>query len=226
MKLRISNYFFSLTLAISSPLFGQVAGAKDSIRSEFKPTGIRIGMDMISIVKTFSSDNFKGWELQGDVDFRNYYLTAEVGHWSRHIELNNGDYDNNGNYYRIGVDVNFLKKDPVKNMFFFGFRIGHSKYDEKLRYSVSAPSIFRPSYKTIENRNLTSNWLELTTGLKVRINGSFWMGYTARIKFAPGLDKDQQLQTYDIPGYGLTFKKPWWGFDYYVMFRIPLKKGG
>ena len=196
---------------------------EDTVRSEFRPTGIRIGIDAISMIKTASNKDFKGWELQADVDFRNYFLTAEVGHWSRNIVLNNGRYANSGNYFRVGVDANVLKTDPVKNMFFFGFRIGHSKYDESLRYIVMTP-IFGTSVKQISNSNITANWIELTTGLKVRVLNSFWMGYTARVKLLPSYSKSQRLQTYDIPGFGLTFKKPWWGFDYYLMFRIPFKK--
>ena len=33
------------------------------------------------------------------------------------------DYSNDGNYGRIGADVNFLTKDPDKNMFFFGYTL-------------------------------------------------------------------------------------------------------
>lgn len=201
---------------------GQVQ-KKDSVRGDFRPTGIRIGTDAISLVKTFSTSDFKGWELNADADFRNYYVVAEVGHWQRNVDLENGNYTNAGNYWRIGAEVNFLKKDPIKNMFFFGFRIGHSKYDEKLSYTVTTPE-FGTVNKSLENTNLKSNWLELTTGLKVKIYKSFWMGYTARIKLLPGLHEDLVLQTYDIPGYGLTFKKPWWGFNYYLMFRVPLPK--
>jgi len=195
---------------------------KDSTRGGYMPTGIRLGVDIVSPIVTFSSKDFKGWEVNADTDFKNTYLAIEVGHWSRDIVLENGNYTNSGNYWRIGVDYNFLKKDPVKNMFFAGFRIGHSKYDEKLDYIITTPE-FGSVPNSLENKNFKANWLELTTGLKVKIIKSFWMGYTGRIKLFPGFDKDQQLQTYDIPGYGLTFKKPWWGFSYYLMYRIPIR---
>lgn len=221
--MRISNYIFSLALTIPFASICQVESIKDSARREFKPTGIRIGIDAVSIIKTATGKDFKGWELQADADFRNYFATVEIGRWSREVELINGQYSNSGNYFRIGVDANVLKKDPIKNMFFFGFRIGHSKYDESLQYQASVP-IFGISTKQISNSNMSATWIELTTGLKVRILKSFWMGYTGRVKLLPSYSKTQQLQTYDIPGFGLTFKKPWWGFDYYLMFRIPIKK--
>ena len=223
MLSKISNCIFSLMLVLTSVAHSQEKEKKDSVVGTFIPTGIRLGTDAISIVKNFTKSDFKGWEVNADVDFRNYYLALKVGNWSRNVGLENGNYTNSGNYWRTGVDINLLKKDPVKNMFFLGFRYGHSKYDEQLKYTITTPE-FGSIEKSLKNDNLTSHWLELTTGLKVKVLKFFWMGYTARIKFSPSLHKDVALQSYDIPGYGLTFKKPWWGFDYYLMFRFPFHK--
>jgi Domain of unknown function (DUF6048) len=223
MSLKISSCTFSLVAVLALVASGQPVVKQDSTVGSFKPSGFRVGADVISVVKSYATDDFKGWELNADVDFRNYFLVAEVGHWQRNVVLGNGNYTNNGNYWRAGVDINLLKKDLVKNMFFFGFRVGHSSYDEQLSYTINS-SGFGSVDKVLENVGQKSNWLELTTGLKVKIFRSFWLGYTGRIKLLPGINEDQQLQTYDIPGYGLTFKKPWWGMNYYMMFRIPFQK--
>jgi hypothetical protein len=201
----------------------QSQAKKDSVTGNFLPTGIRFGWDALSTVKSFGRNDFKGWEMSGDIDFRHYYLTVDVGNWQRDVNLENGNYTNNGNYWRAGIDMNMLKKDPVKNMVFLGFRIGHSKYDEQLQYfDTTAFGIFN---KTISNKGFKSNWAELTLGMKVKVFKVFWMGYTARMRFFPSFTEGEPgLQTYDIPGYGLTFKKPWWGFNYYLMFRIPIRK--
>ena len=221
MLLKISGYTFSALLLVAFPGYTQEKKPKDSI-SSFKPTGIRFGWDAMSTAKSFAARDFKGWEIDADVDFRKYYLALEAGHWERDVELTNGNYTNSGNYWRAGVDINMLKKDPVKNMFFLGLRFGQSQYDEQLVYSDT--SEFGMFNKTLSNQSLKANWAELTTGLKVRVLKNFWMGYTARMKFSASYSKDQALQTYDIPGYGLTFKTPWWGFNYYLMFRIPIRK--
>jgi hypothetical protein len=201
---------------------GQDESEKDSVQGSFIPTGIRVGWDALSTVRSFASENFMGWEVSGDVDFRNYFLALEAGHSERTNILENGAYTNNGNYWRVGIDINMMKKDPLKNMFFMGFRFGHSKYDEQLNYSDTTDfGIFN---KTHVNQGMKSNWIELTTGLKIKVLKNFWMGYTARMKLFASYDKDQNLQSYDIPGYGLTYKTPWWGFNYYLMYRIPIRK--
>ena len=223
MKLKISNFIFSLLLVFAYQLQAQVVSKKDSVAKDFLPTGIRIGVDVINPVKDYLTKDFKGWEVQGDIDFRNYYLTAEIGSWARDVALKNGNYTNDGNYWKAGVDVNFMKKDPDKNMFFLGFRVAHSKYDEGANYFIDSTAFGRVD-KSLTNIGMKSNWMELTAGLKIRIFKGFWMGYTARIKLFPSFSEDQPLQTYDVPGYGLTFKKPWWGLNYYLLFRIPVRQ--
>ena len=224
MQSRTLSYIFSVLVLASTCCFAQEETAKsDSTRNEFKPTGVRVGADAIALGRTFAGSDFKGWEVNADIDFRNYYPVIEIGQGQRNFSLTNGEYTNSGNYWRLGADINLLKKDAAKNMFFFGFRFGHSRYNERLTYTLTTDQ-FVDLKLTMRNSNLDANWGELTTGLKVKVLKSFWMGFTGRLKFFPGYKKDQQFQTYDIPGYGLTFKKQWWGFNYYLMYRIPLVK--
>ena len=219
--LKTFNYTFKLFLCFPLLISAQET-KKDSLKESFIPTGIRLGWEAIRTVRSFTDNSFTGWEGTVDIDFRNYYLAAEVGSWSKNVLLSNGTYDNSGNYWRVGIDINMLKKDPVKNMLFLGFRFGHSNYQEQLIYSDTTDyGIFS---KSLSNPKMKANWGEITTGLKVKVLKGFWMGYTARIKFLASFGKDQSLQSYDIPGYGLTYKKPWWGFDYYLMYRIPIRK--
>jgi hypothetical protein len=86
---------------------------------------------------------------------------------------------NSGSYWRAGVDVNFLLKDPERNMFFY-------------RLSLRTIAIFRRPHdqcrmircggtitpKLFINTNVTGRWLELTTGIRVKIWQALWMGYT------------------------------------------------
>lgn len=217
------SYIFSALLLLTASVHAQVQTKKDTLREPMKLTAIRVGVDVVHPIKTFATSNFSGWEISADAELKNYYPIVEVGRWSRDVALANGQYTNSGNYWRVGVDINTLKKDPVKNMFFFGIRYGRSRYDEQLDYTITTDE-FGPVEHSIKNTNLTSGWLELTTGMRVKIVGGFWMGYTGRLKFARGLHEEKQLQSYDIPGYGLTFKQPWWGLNYYVMWKFGAKK--
>lgn len=194
----------------------------DSTRGIHLPTGIRLGTDLILIGTSAFSESFSGWEINGDIDFGRYYLAADFGNWEREQSLVNGLYKNDGRYYRVGIDVNFLLKDPDRNMLFFGFRYGHSNYNEQVTYSFSAVD-FGDYLADEANSNARANWGELVTGLRVKVWKEFWMGYTARMKLL-ARTKNNDFETYEIPGYGLTFKNVYWGFNYQVFWRIPFKK--
>lgn len=195
-------------------------------KKDFTPTGIRIGTDLIDLGKTFSGKTFQGWEVNGDVDLANYYLTADIGAWARDLLIPNGEYKNGGNYFRFGVDINLLGKDPDKNMLFFGVRYGRSMFHESLVYQdTSNHIIFGEPIRNVSSSNVTGGWGEITTGLRVKVWKGLWMGYTARFKFAPGTKGNSpSLSPYDMPGYGTVSNKPWWGFNYQLFWRFNWKK--
>src|SRR5437879_330374 len=97
---------FSLVMTTTLCCWGQAKEAPKKIvkpKKDFTPTGIRVGTDLIDLGKTFAGKTFQGWEVNGDIDFANYYLTADIGSWSKDVILNNGEYTNGGTYYRLGV---------------------------------------------------------------------------------------------------------------------------
>ena len=195
----------------------------DTIRNKFLPTGIRIGTDLISIGKTRYVETFTGWEVNADIDFYRYYLAVDYGAGGRHYYPDGGEYINDGRYYRVGVDVNFLKKDPDKNMFFIGARFGHSVFSEDFTIVLIDPT-WGPLNRHYVNSDTKAHWLELTTGLRVRMWKIFWMGYTARFKFGLKTSDTPEMLPGDVPGFGRTDKETMWGFNYQLFVRLPLPK--
>lgn len=208
-------------VATATPQKDTVKVKKDPRR--FIPTGVRFGTDGLTIARNFYDNTFSGWEVDADVDFDRYYLALEYGTWSRSFNGSGNVYDNDGRYFRAGIDVNFLTKDPEKNMFFFGLRYGRSTFSEHLVVETSDPD-FGDINDRYHNTNLHGHWYELTTGLRVKMIGSFWMGYTARFKFGLKTNEKGEMITSDVPGFGRTDKPSTWGFNYVLLFRIPLGK--
>lgn len=196
---------------------------KDTIRNKFLPSGLRIGTDIISHAKSQFQNNFNGWEVQADVDFGRYFLVGEYGTWGRTFQPENGLYSNDGTYWRAGVDVNFLLKDPERNMFFLGARYGRSKFSEQYNITMM-DSVWGSFTQTYVNTNVPARWLELTAGLKVKIWKMIWMGYTGRFKFGLKHGHTPTMLPHDIPGYGRTHRETTWGFNYYIFIRIPFRK--
>ena len=193
------------------------------MKHKFLPTGLRIGTDLISIIQSNLGEKFNGWEVNTDVDIYRYYITFDYGSWSRHTTIPTGNYENSGNYFRVGTDINFLLKDPDRNMFFLGFRYAQNNFSEQLNYEST--DVYNGTVQhELQNNNMTGRWGELTAGLRVKIWKGFWMGYTARLKTAPATKGEDGFEPYEIPGYGLAAKKTSWGFNYQIFWRIPLRK--
>jgi len=218
--LRLLRNSISIFLLLPIVLLAQ---EKDSVRNKFLPTGIRVGTDVYALVRNTYDETFKGWELNADVDFYRYYLAVDYGSWGRTYVQDSSSYSNNGNYFRIGADVNFLTKNPDKNMFFLGMRYAHSSFSEDYSVIVDDP-YWGSSNEVFTNRNVPANWFELTTGMRVRIWKMIWLGYTVRYKFALNMGDTPDLLPHDVPGYGLTNKNIYWGFNYQLFFRIPMAK--
>jgi len=199
----------------------------DSLKEKFYFRSLRVGTDVISIVKSSTTTVFSGWEVNGDADFGKLYVAVDIGQWSRNYSIHSGDYgaySNNGSYWRAGIDLNLLKKDPDRNMFFFGFRFGQSYFKEQATLVFPTIIGYTITTKTLENSSVTANWGELVTGLRVKVWKQLWMGYTGRMKFASSANGDNQFKSFDIPGFGMNGNGFQYGFNYQIFWKFPFVK--
>lgn len=197
---------------------------RDTVKNRYLPTGIRIGTDVLALVKSNVQNDFQGWEVNADVDFYRYFLAVDYGTWARtYFTDTSASYSNDGKYWRVGADVNFLTKDVDRNMFFIGMRYGHATFSENLRV-VDVDPVWGPALRNYSNVDITARWYELTTGLRVKIWQMIWMGYTARFKFGLKSQGASEMLPHDVPGYGRTDKESYWGFNYQIFIRLPFRK--
>lgn len=224
------SFYWTALLALTLLSLSNVAAqtkadtvAVDTVRNKYFPTGIRVGTDLISLVKSRTQNDFHGWEVNGEIDFNRYYLAVEYGTWGRNFYSDSASYVNDGRYWRAGVDVNFLMKDPDQNVFFLGARYGRSIFSESMDLTRYDPIWGRRS-DNFYNGNVNAWWIELTTGLRVKIWKIFWMGYTGRFKFALSTDVTEEMLPHDVPGFGKTNKETTWGFNYYLLIKLPIRK--
>lgn len=202
---------------------GPLSLLADSTKGRFAPGGITVGTDVISLIRSRTSNTFSGWEVNGDIDFHRYHVVADLGSWSTNYDLKNGYYESAGRYFRVGVDINFLLKDPERNMLFLGIRHGRTSFTDSVDMTFTDAQL-DAVHLSGQNTNPNANWMEGTAGLRVRVWKFIWMGYTARVKFRLRVNGEGPIKSYDVPGFGLTYKPLWWGFNYQVFVKIPLKK--
>lgn len=195
----------------------------DTVRS-FRPQGIRIGTDLIGLGKTaFDSDKTE-FEINADVQMYRYLLNVEYGQFEVSRAGNDGSiYSSKGSYFRSGVDINLFKKDVENNILFFGLRYGKASFDDQLSYSHTSTT-FGTFNDSRSNADLSARWYEFVGGIKLHMKHNIWLGFTSRFKFGLKVDESTALSPHDIPGYGKASEENYWGFNYYLIYRIPFKK--
>ena len=227
--------FTSICLLVCAILFSQLvkaqenayAIAEDSTTTKsamWKPTGLRIGVDLLSPILGAFDDSRNGWNFIADIDFKNFFLVLEGGFASDNESGIRSNYSSDGAFMKIGPDVNLLARDDKLHVFFFGLRYASATYNETLMGS-EANLTWGQTDIDLEQKGQSSSWIEMNTGLKVRLWKGLFTGYALRFKFARFSDTtDQQFETYFVPGYGLASRSNNWEFDYYIFYRFQWKK--
>jgi hypothetical protein len=219
----------TLLLFIICDVAGQTSDtlrADTVVRKNFSPTGLRIGADLISPIKSQVRDNFTGWEANADVDLHRYIVSLDVGNWAvtgkRDSSSYISTYENSGSYWRAGVAANFLTRDPERNVFFIGLKYGRARYSEAMTF-IATDSIWGAGQANYPADKKSARWFELTSGIKIKVWKFIWTGYTGSLKFGLKANEDDGVISHDVPGYGKTFRDTTWGFTYHIFFRIPFR---
>ena len=193
------------------------------LAKEFIPTGIMIGVDAFSIGRSIAEDHLTQQEFQVDIDARHYHLTLGYGTTDIERSSNQSVYFNDGNYWRVNIETNFLYNANLKSRLFVGIGYGRAKFDDRL--IAQTEDAFGTTQITSGNSGATARWFELTTGSKIHIWKEFYMGYTFRYNFLKKVNAGRLIPN-DIPGFGgnTPDDKDQFGFNYYLYWRLPIRK--
>jgi hypothetical protein len=219
-----------VSLLVSQATFGQEEvpaepmEAKDTVQISFFPKGLRLGVDVLGAAKSMLKSDKTELEFSADVALHRYLINLEYGQFEiARTGADGSAYHNEGSYFRTGIDINLFKKDTDVNVLFFGLRYGKASFDDQLTYPTTSTD-FGDNELDQANVGLGARWFEMTSGLKLHVAHNIWLGFTNRLKFSLKIDETTTLTPHDVPGYGLAGKENYWGFNYYVIYRIPFKK--
>ncbi len=195
---------------------------QDSLRW-YSFIAVNAGADMIGAAKTLLQDDLDWLNFYASAEFYKFSFHAEYGRESRTFDNGTDRYVASGSYYRFGPNFNFLFKDPDRSALFIGARYAVNSFSDELDYSVPNP-FWGDQRGSLENDKLSADWIELVAGIKVKLFQAVWMGYTGRFKGAVDTFEDQTLIPGHIPGYGASDKRSTWEFNYWLIIRIPFRK--
>ena len=189
--------------------------------------GPRVGIDLSRfLVPYMQKGKRNGWEIQADIPYKgNWFPTAEVGMQWFDDQRDGFRYKNNGTYARLGVDLNIVKFESLKDhdFVFVGMRYGYSVFNQQSE-GIGYSNYWGTMTSSIPVRTMNAHWAELLFGMKGEIFTNFFLGWSLRAKFPLAVTNDVNIKPYIIPGIGkITGGTP---FDFSLCFyyRFPIFK--
>ena len=222
-KMKITLKYCISLLLLFFLVLGNASGQEGRIK------GLRVGYDVSRVLLPYIDTTRTAFEFSADFEVRPYYyLVAEYGRQKVNFTNQWYEYASEGYFYRVGFDYNFLgKKLPVNHyeMVFMGFRYGHASYSHWLDSIYVGDNywgdVFIENYGPVD---LHANWFEITGGIRGELFKNCFIGWNFRARVMINQKKDDTIYPYYIPGFGLGDRKTTIGFNYYILFRIPLYK--
>ncbi len=194
---------------------------------EWRYEGPRIGIDLSRfLLPILGPGNRNGWEIQGDIPFKgNYFPTVEFGMQWLDDKENGYHYMNNGEYARLGIDMNIVKFESLKDhdIVFFGLRYGFSHFYQEannIRYS----NYWGMINTSVPREQINAHWAEIVFGMKGEIFSNIFLGWSVRAKFPFYITNTIYMDPFIIPGIGRMSGEVPADFSFTISYRIPLFK--
>ena len=227
-----SKYIFSICIVLSSFMIQAQAIKTDSIPVKTNRYGLRVGIDLFKLSRSFYEDKYQGLEVVGDYRIsKKYYLAGELGNENKTVDDAQLNFTTKGTYFRVGFDYNFYENWlDMENKVYIGMRYGVSTFSQRLNsYKLyNANPYFEDTPTVFPNEvfnGLTAQWLEVVVGVNAKVFNNFYMGFSFRMN---NLITNKKPDTFDnlyIPGFNRTYNGNFGaGFNYTVSYFIPIYK--
>jgi hypothetical protein len=227
------RFYFSIALLLFSLFFqAQEAKTKDSIPPKKERYGIRVGMDLFKLTRSFYDKKYKGLELVGDYRLtRRHYIAAEIGNENKTVDEDRLNFTTKGTYLKVGFDYNGYENWlDMENQIYVGMRYGVSSFSQTLNsykiYYTNNP--FQEVIDVNPNeqfKGLSAQWLEVVAGMKAEIFNNFYAGFSFRLNYMLSQKQPSNFENLYIPGFNRTYDGKFGvGFNYTISYFIPLYK--
>lgn len=223
----ILKFTFSLVV-----LFSIVGNAQDSIQKFPERYGLRVGVDLHRLSKSFYDKDYRGLEIVGDYRLtKKFYIAGELGNEEKTVDDDRLNFTTNGSYFKVGFDYNaFENWLDMENMIYTGMRVGFSSFENQVNsYKIYennsnyfGQTIFAPGEKF---SGQTASWVEIIGGIKAELFNNLYMGFSVRLNYLISNKEPEGFANLYIPGFNRTYDGKFGaGFNYTLSYFIPIYK--
>lgn len=228
---RTSRFIFSLCLALCA-FFVQAQEKKDSVEIKTNRYGVRVGIDLFKLSRSFYEKDYKGLEIVGDYRFaKSYYLAGELGNENKTVDDEQLNFTTKGTYFKVGFNYNAYENWlDMENVIYIGLRYGVSTFSQTLNnYSIyNRDHYFGDEPEIVSGEKysgLTAQWGEFVAGTNVKVFNNIYVGFNVQFKKLFSNKKPDNFDNLYIPGFHRTYDGDFGvGFNYTVSYFIPIYK--
>ena len=236
MKMKhISKFTFSIGLVLLSFIGNAQETAtkkKDSIPLKKERYGLRVGVDLFKLSRSFYETDYRGLELVGDYRLtRRHFLAVEIGNENKTVDEDQLNFTTKGTYLKVGFDYNTYENWlNMENIISVGLRYGVSSFSQTLNnYTVYNPNPYfgeTPLIVSGDNYDgLTAQWVEVVAGIKAKVFNNVFVGFSFRLNRMLSQKLPNNFDNLYIPGFNRTYNGEYGvGFNYTISYFIPLYK--
>lgn len=217
---------------IAQKVSKQEVPKKDTIAPKTERYGIRFGVDLFKLTRSFYEKDYRGLELVGDYRLtRKHYIAVELGNENKTVDDTQLNFTTEGTYLKAGFDYNAYENWlGMQNMIYVGLRYGVSSFSQTLNdYQVYNPNPhFGEEPITVSGEKfsgLSAQWGEVVAGMKAEVFNNVFVGFSFRINRLFTNKKPDNFDNLYIPGFNRTYDGDFGvGFNYTVSYFLPLYK--
>lgn len=224
------KFIFSAVL-LCSTIVGYTQ-TKDTVKLDYPERyGLRVGIDLHRLTKSFYDTNYRGLELVGDYRLtKKFYLAGELGNEEKTVDDDRLNFTTSGSYFKIGFDYNsFENWLDMENMIFVGMRYGVSSFSQTLNtYKIYDPTnYYGETLRTSGEKfsGLSANWLEVIGGIKAELFSNLYLGFSLRLNYLVSDKKPDAFDNLYLPGFNRTYDGKFGaGMNYSISYFVPIYK--
>jgi hypothetical protein len=224
------KFIFSLAfIAVSTIGNAQIKDTTQVVYPE--RYGLRLGIDLHRLSKSFYEKDYKGLELVGDYRLtRRFYLAGELGNEEKTVDDDRLNFTTKGTYFKAGFDYNsFENWLDMENMIYVGMRYGISSFSHTVNtYKIYDPTNYYGENTVISGakyNGLTANWIEIIGGVKAELFSNLYLGFSLRLNYLVSNKKPEGFDNLYIPGFNRTYEGKFGaGVNYTLSYFIPIYK--
>lgn len=169
--------------------------------------GFAVSGDLVGLLMMQLSD-YGQYEGALRLNLHNqYFPTIEVGYGKanhKNDEVTGINYRTSAPYFRIGCDVNILKRKHTGNRVFLGLRYAFTRYkvDIDREELVVDPIWGGSSAFAVNDEKCYQHWAEVLFGIDAKVAGPLHLGWSVRFRRRIAHDDGIMGNTWYVPGFG------------------------